>query len=857
MLNTNITILLVESEKADYEFIQNLLSRVRGTQYDLRWSQSIEATQHLLVDGEYDICLLDARLSENGGLERVRQILSVRSNIPIILLTADDDAELLDAVVPTGIADYLAKSQLSAELVEHAVRHAIEYARIEAALQQTSGKYTFLIAAIENLSIGVFVTDPRLPENPLIFVNSAFTSITGYKLEEAEDYNQHFLENLDENSLISESVHAFNDAIRQRLPYKGVLLHKRKNGTLQRNSVNVSPVFNEQGELIHFVGLLEDVTAHHEAQEVLRHSKKHIEGIVANVPGMIYRVLRYPDSSKFVYVSEGCRDLFGIEPQQFLEDAQTLRSLVHPDDLPGYIKSAAVATESLHPKPWRWRGRFLLPWGEEKICVAWGNPLLQENGTVIWDGLLMDVTQQMQTEQKAAQLASIVECSTDAIFSVTLDDLITSWNAAAETMYGYTADEIIGQPVGLLLPPNRTGEIETLRASIERGEQVQSYETVRRKKDGSLFHAELTVSPIQDRAGKLVSIASIVHDITERKASQAQIERQIQRIQALRNIDMAISGSVDLRVTLNIVLDQVTTHLNVDSAAVLLFNTHTQRLEYAAGRGFRTTALQRTELHMGEGYAGRAALEQRVMTIPNSLKTTSDFVRTPLLVGEDFDAYCAIPLITKGRIEGVLEIFHRAPLNISNDWLSFLETLAGQAAIAIENADLFNDLQHSNLELQAAYDNTLEGWSRALDLRDQETEGHTQRVTAHVMRLARAMKIARSELIHLRRGALLHDIGKMGIPDSILLKPGPLTEEEWSRDAPPPGLCLRTTLAHSAYLRSGPGHSILPSRKMGRQWLSARPQRRANSAQRAHLRCGGCLGRAEFRSSLSRGLARR
>ena len=107
------------------------------------------------------------------------------------------------------------------------------------------------------------------------------------------------------------------------------------------------------------------------------------------------------------------------------------------------------------------------------------------------------------------------------------------------------------------------------------------------------------------------------------------------------------------------------------------------------------------------------------------------------------------------------------------DWFDFLDALAEQATIAVENARLFNDLEHSNEELALAYDTTLEGWSRALDLRDEETEGHTQRVAEMTLRLARALSIGDEDIVHIRRGTLLHDIGKMGIPDAILLKPGP------------------------------------------------------------------------------------
>ncbi len=127
----------------------------------------------------------------------------------------------------------------------------------------------------------------------------------------------------------------------------------------------------------------------------------------------------------------------------------------------------------------------------------------------------------------------------------------------------------------------------------------------------------------------------------------------------------------------------------------------------------------------------------------------------------------------------MLEVYHRAPFHPEPDWIDVLETLAGQAAIAVESAQLFETLQRSNADLSVAYDATIEGWSRALDLRDKETEGHTLRVSEVTMQLAKAMGIGDAELVHIRRGALLHDIGKMGVPDSILLKPGKLTDEEW------------------------------------------------------------------------------
>ena len=104
---------------------------------------------------------------------------------------------------------------------------------------------------------------------------------------------------------------------------------------------------------------------------------------------------------------------------------------------------------------------------------------------------------------------------------------------------------------------------------------------------------------------------------------------------------------------------------------------------------------------------------------------------------------------------------------------------AGQAAIAINSARLLEGLKNSNQHLLAAYNSTIEGWSRALDLRDCETEGHSRRVASIAVEMAKLMKIPAEQHIHIWRGALLHDIGKLGVTDSILLKPGPLTIEEW------------------------------------------------------------------------------
>jgi PAS domain S-box-containing protein/putative nucleotidyltransferase with HDIG domain len=268
-------------------------------------------------------------------------------------------------------------------------------------------------------------------------------------------------------------------------------------------------------------------------------------------------------------------------------------------------------------------------------------------------------------------------------------------------------------------------------------------------------------------------------ELTERKRAEEKIQHQLQRLAALHSIDAAISSSLDLRVTLDIIVEEMLRQLRVDAASILLLNPYLQLFEYAAGRGFRTRVPQQTKLPLGRDYAGRAALERRAIHVPNLADADSDYIRALLRSGERFVSYYAAPLIAKGEIKGVLQVFHRTALQPSQEWLDFLQTLAAQTAIAIDNMSLFDTLQRSNIELALAYDTTLEGWSRALERRDRETQGHTLRVADLAVRLAKALGVRDAELPNIRRGALLHDIGKMGIPDSILLKPGPLSDEEW------------------------------------------------------------------------------
>jgi PAS domain S-box-containing protein/putative nucleotidyltransferase with HDIG domain len=300
------------------------------------------------------------------------------------------------------------------------------------------------------------------------------------------------------------------------------------------------------------------------------------------------------------------------------------------------------------------------------------------------------------------------------------------------------------------------------------------------RKNGELRYIQCRGAITFDANGKPVRFIGMAQDITEIKLAEIQIRQQLERLSALRKIDQAIASSFNLGFTLNMLISEVKTQLQVDAADILLLNPEEQVLEYAVGQGFRTHEVETARVPIGKSRAGRAAQERRLIKIENLKVQPDDPFFARLLAEENFVSYYGVPLIVKGNVEGVLEVFHRTPLHPYPEWLEFLNILAGQASLAIDNVTLFENLQASNRELIRAYDRTIEGWSRALDLRDKETEGHTQRVTEMTMHLARNFAFSEEQLLHIRWGALLHDIGKMGVPDNILLKPEPLTPEEWT-----------------------------------------------------------------------------
>lgn len=430
---------------------------------------------------------------------------------------------------------------------------------------------------------------------------------------------------------------------------------------------------------------------------------------------------------------------------------------------------------------------------------AWINitagPVRDEADTVIAAVFTAEDISRRHQQEEAIRISEqryrlVSRATHDVIWDWDISSDKVLWNENLRHSFGHEIQELTTDSHWWLQrvhPEDRERVWDSLQRVIQ-GQSVIWQEEYRfQKADG--IYAEVIDRSYVDRdftggsrrmIGSMSDVTELRRIASEKQELNEQLQRRIQRLVALREIDRAIASSVDLNLTLSVFLSQLVSQLYVDAAMVALLNPHTLNLEVANQIGFRYTDRSEQLMRLGEGVAGRAAQERRVVEVKN-LRDPSTQVhgRERLADLEGFQSYIAVPLIAKGQVKGVLGVFHRKEPPQDAEWHDFLTTLAGQAAIAIDNLQLFEEVQRSNVNLLLAYDETIEGWSRALDMRDKETEGHSQRVTEMTLNLARLMGVEEAQLVHIRRGALLHDIGKMGVPDAILLKPTRLNQEEW------------------------------------------------------------------------------
>lgn len=230
---------------------------------------------------------------------------------------------------------------------------------------------------------------------------------------------------------------------------------------------------------------------------------------------------------------------------------------------------------------------------------------------------------------------------------------------------------------------------------------VENYDLRVTNAEGCPLWISLSAYPFQ--ADVFNAFIVSLFDITREKQAEIDFVRQVERLNALYAVDQAVIGNLELNDILSLLVENAISLLDVAAATILLLDADSGSLNFAARQGFLTEAMRFTNLSIGEGLAGRAAQNRAIVHIPNLAELQDNPALLQAIAGEQFVAYYGIPLIAQGELLGVMEIFFRTGFAASPDWLTFLQTLAGQAAIAIRNAHMFQAARKNLEEINALY----------------------------------------------------------------------------------------------------------------------------------------------------------
>jgi PAS domain S-box-containing protein len=390
-------------------------------------------------------------------------------------------------------------------------------------------------------------------------------------------------------------------------------------------------------------------------------------------------------------------------------------------------------------------------------------------------------TRQTMIEDNELKYRSLIEQSNDAI-CLEVQNRLEVINQKFTDLFGITIEAISNQPIRLsqiaATASKKYVEDQQLKLTLGSVNSLH-YEFTALDKGGQEIYVEVSSSAFLYRGGTAIQVT--LRDVTDRKrAEKAEHEQRI-LAEALRDTASALNSTLNFDELMERILSNLGKVVFHDSSNIMLINDDNETAQFVAARGYKEEDsqkwLQSGIVHLTDvPNLYTMYLTGKSMAVPDTA-SNPEWVVFPR--SSWIRSYTGAPIKVKDRVIGFLNLNSPIPGFFNDEMAAHLQAFADQAGVALNNARLLQDLRKSNLELLNAYETTLQGWSKALELRDYGTEGHTLRVLDMTVKLAKKLGITDPELTHIRHGCLLHDIGKIGIPDSILTKAGPLTEEEW------------------------------------------------------------------------------
>jgi PAS domain S-box-containing protein len=612
---------------------------------------------------------------------------------------------------------------------------------------------------IERSAEAIFITDSQ---GVITYINPAFEKIYGYTARETIGQTPRLIKS---GVVPFAQYQQFWAVLLSKGVVAGEIINKTKDGRLVTIEGSNNPILDADANIIGFLGVHRDITDRKRVDEQLRESEARFRAVVENSHDgiVLLNTERRP-----IYVSPSYTRISGYAPEEWIGAYGP--DFIHPDDraltarvfnnivqTPGAVTTLEYRLKHKH-------GHWF--WVETTATNLLHEPHI---GAVVLNS--HDITERKRAEEalheSETRFRLLVEKSSDITTILNLDGTARYESPAHEQILGYTNEEMIGAyPLALVHPDDLARLTEIFLQRINQPGFVSRFEYRIRHKDGTWREMEaLAQNLIDDPAINGIIIHS--RDITERKQREKELN-------AIATLSAALRAAPTRAAMLPVIVEQLSQLLDCASISIEIIDPATRETVVEGAYGPWVTV-------MGARQAPNTGLNT-VISETRKPYCNNDVTNDPRLVApkhflKNIRAGAGVPLIAQDQLIGFLWM-GRATDIVESD-VQLLAAIADIAANAIHRATLHEQTQHAAAALTRAYDTTLEGWAHALELRDQETEGHTRRVVQMTLDLARAMGVPANEMENIRRGALLHDIGKMGVPDSVLLKPGSLNEREW------------------------------------------------------------------------------
>ncbi len=430
---------------------------------------------------------------------------------------------------------------------------------------------------------------------------------------------------------------------------------------------------------------------------------------------------------------------------------------------------------------------YTTKWGKSIFVKYQLTPVLNTEGQIVLiQAIIEDITERKRAEEALKESEEkyrlLVENATIGIV-IAQDQALKYINPRAMELGGYSREELLSLDFAERIHPDDRDETMGYYLKFLQGEETPANHIFRiTDKAGSTKWLDSN-AVLVNWEGRPASL-NFLMEITKRKQAEETLNQRLAELETLYEIGLILSQITNPDKIAQKLIALITEKLEWHHVTIRRYHAEDGSLELLAFSHSGTSSAKKRSVikkrfqsmisKAGEGLSGWVV--QHGTTV-RSGELSQDSRYREVEPGLQSGLY--VPMKIGDQIMGVISIESELPDAFTEADERLITTLAAQAAVTLDNIQLFEDLQKSNDRIFQAYDDTIEGWSNALDLRDKETEGHTLRVTTLAEKLARAMGIPDPDIIHIRRGSLLHDIGKMGVPDRILLKPDKLTDDEW------------------------------------------------------------------------------